>query len=75
VSDPQRTSQLVYVNDRPRPLDDGTTLFALLNALGLASRAGVAVAVNDAVVPRAAWSAHGLQGGDRILVIHASQGG
>lgn len=75
MSDQQSTSRLVYVNDSPRPLDAGTTLFALLSGLGLATRPGVAVAVNDAVVPRAVWNAHGLQAGDRVLVIHASQGG
>ena len=75
MSDQQNASHLIYVNDSPRPLDEGTTLVALLDELELAARPGVAVAVNDAVVPRAGWSARGLQGGDRVLIIHASQGG
>ncbi len=66
---------MVYVNDSARPLDGETTLLALLGDLGLAERAGVAVAVNDAVVPRTAWDGRTLLDGDRVLVIRASQGG
>lgn len=75
ATDPQNPSPLVYINDSPRALAAETTLFALLGELGLAERAGVAVAVNDAVVPRAHWNARLLQACDRVLVIHASQGG
>jgi sulfur carrier protein len=75
VPDQQPPKHLVYVNDNPRTLDRETTLFALLSGLGLTGRAGVAVAVNDAVVPRDRWDGRLLQGGDRVLVIHASQGG
>lgn len=50
-------------------------MLALLDEVALADRPGVAVAVNDAVVSRSDWSTRTLQGGDRILLIHASQGG
>jgi sulfur carrier protein len=36
---------------------------------------GVAVAVNDEVVPRRAWSATALADGDRVEVLTAVQGG
>jgi sulfur carrier protein len=77
VPDQDRHPQhhLVYVNDQPRPLDPSATLTTLLGQLGLADRPGVAVAVNQAVVPRADWQARALRDGDRVLVIHASQGG
>jgi sulfur carrier protein len=74
-TDPQATSPLVYVNDHPRPLGANRSLFALLTELALADRAGVAVALNDAVVPKAGWNERTLQNGDRVLVIQASQGG
>ena len=38
-------------------------------------RPGVAVAVNDAVVPRADWDGFQLHENDRIEVLHAVQGG
>ena len=36
---------------------------------------GIAVAVNDEVVPRSLWESTRLAAGDRIEVIHAVQGG
>ena len=68
-------SLTIRVNDEPRTLAVSTTLDALVRDLGLAGRKGVAVAVNNAVVPRAAWPAHFLADGDRVLVIRATQGG
>ena len=65
----------IHVNDTARELPSGTTLADLARQLDLAARRGVAVAVNDAVVPRAAWPARALADGDRVLVIQATQGG
>lgn len=65
----------IHVNDTPRELFASTTLDDLAVDLGLAGRRGVAVAVNDAVVPRAEWPARALAEGDRVLVIQATQGG
>ena len=65
----------IHVNDTARELAADATLAALARDLGLAERRGVAVAVNDAVVPRAAWPATALTEGDRVLVIQATQGG
>ena len=72
---PATASLTICVNDEPRALAGATTLAALVRALGLAERKGVAVAVNKSVVPRAAWPAHPLHDGDRVLVIRATQGG
>ncbi|WP_111467161.1 sulfur carrier protein ThiS [Microbacterium suaedae] len=36
---------------------------------------GIAVAVDDAVVPRRAWAAHRLGDGSRVEVLTAAQGG
>ena len=47
----------------------------LLRELGLAERKGVAIAINDEVVPRSTWPARPLADGERILVIQATQGG
>ncbi|MDD2764476.1 MAG: sulfur carrier protein ThiS [Opitutaceae bacterium] len=65
----------IFLNDRPRLLSGPTSLLMLLDQLGLAARKGVAVAVNDAVVPRTAWPACVLADADRVLVIQATQGG
>ena len=65
----------ISLNDQPRELASGATLADLLRELGLAERKGVAVAVDDAVVPRAAWPTQPLADGARVLVIRATQGG
>jgi sulfur carrier protein len=69
------TTIAIRVNDEPRSLAGATSLAELVHELGLVERKGVAVAVNDAVVPRAAWPVHALADGDRVLVIRATQGG
>jgi sulfur carrier protein len=43
--------------------------------LELATPKGFAIALNGAVVPRAAWAATALNDGDRIEIIRAMQGG
>ncbi len=65
----------IRVNDQPRRVDPGASLLDLLRELALAERKGVAVAINDDVVPRAAWPARALAESDRVLVIQATQGG
>ncbi len=66
----------IFVNDEPREVGSGeATVTALMGASGLPSLDGVAVAVNDGVVPRSQWPRRTLIDGDRVLVIRATQGG
>ena len=65
----------VSLNDQSRALADGARLADLLRELGLAERKGVAIAINDEVVPRSTWPTRALADGERILVIQATQGG
>ena len=65
----------VHVNDQPRSVADGAKLADLLCELGLAERKGVAIAINDEVVPRSAWPTRPLADSERVLVIQATQGG
>jgi sulfur carrier protein len=65
----------IRVNDQPSEVAAETALAELASALGLGERKGVAIAINDEVVPRAAWAGRRLVEGDRVLVIQATQGG
>ena len=65
----------IHINDTARDVPSAATLAALARELGLSDRRGVAVALNDAVIPRAAWPSQPLAEGDRVLVIQATQGG
>jgi sulfur carrier protein len=65
----------IHVNDQTRNVALDATLLDLLRDLALAERRGVAVAINDSVVPRTDWPARTLAEADRVLVIQAAQGG
>jgi sulfur carrier protein len=64
----------VTVNGEARPLDGDTTVAALVEAIGCGTK-GVAVAVNEEVVPRSTWAARTLDDGDRVEILKAAQGG
>lgn len=64
----------VTVNGEPQDLPRGQTVARLVTTF-TEQTAGVAVAVNDAVVPRGAWSTTELADGDRVEVLTAVQGG
>ncbi|WP_432753442.1 sulfur carrier protein ThiS [Streptomyces sp. JL2001] len=64
----------VSVNGEPRVLAGPLSLDVLVATLTTAP-AGVAAAVNEAVVPRSRWSATLLGEGDRVEVLTAVQGG
>jgi sulfur carrier protein len=64
----------VIVNGAARELAEGTTLAEVVAEL-TAAPTGVAVAVNDSVVPRGAWATTVLDDRDRVEVLTAVQGG
>lgn len=65
----------VYINDEARLFSASSTLLDALQELGLADRKGVAIAIDDSVVPRIHWRQRRLASGERVLVIQATQGG
>ena len=66
---------LIHVNGKSEPLA-AATLEALLAEKALETgQRGIAVALNGAVVPRAAWAATPLQPGDNVEIVRARQGG
>lgn len=69
------TEALIRVNGESEPLL-ATTIESLLadKAVDTGQR-GIAVALNGAVVPRAAWAATRLKAGDSIEIVRARQGG
>jgi sulfur carrier protein len=64
---------IINVNFEQVEVDDHTTVAALLQSLGYPDR-GIAVAVDQAVVPRSRW-ATALSDGASIEVVTAVQGG
>ena len=64
----------VTLNDEPRTFAAGATVADLVSALGLGPRR-IAVEVNRAIVPRAAYGSTVLHDGDTVEVIHFVGGG
>ena len=66
----------IRVNGESEPLGAKKTLEALLadKAVDTGQR-GIAVALNGAVVPRAAWRETPLRSGDSVEIVRARQGG
>ncbi|WP_346316977.1 sulfur carrier protein ThiS [Chitinophaga sp. YIM B06452] len=65
----------VLVNNKLYAVQPETTLAALLQFIQLSTRKGIAVAVNQKVVPRLSWSAITLRPADEVTIIQATQGG
>jgi sulfur carrier protein len=64
----------IRLNGEPRELAEGAGLAEAVAELTQAT-AGVAAAVNGAVVPRGSWAATPLRDGDQVEVVTAVQGG
>ena len=68
-------TMLVTINGVQRHLSDGATVASVLESLHRSDGRGVAVAVDDRVVPRSAWASTELSDGARVEVLVAVQGG
>ena len=64
----------IVINGQPRPVNEGTTVAALISELGLAGRP-VAVERNREVVPRAQHASTVLAAGDQLEVVTFVGGG
>jgi sulfur carrier protein len=66
----------ITVNGKKSTSSTGATVADVVRECGIAEDAtGVAVAVNDTVVPRGQWRARRLAAGDVVEIIRAVQGG
>lgn len=70
----KRNCMKVTVNSKETEVLDGCTLAQLALSLELPER-GVAVAVNNRMIPRTQWESYGLQPNDSLVIIKAACGG
>ncbi len=56
-------------------LPDTGTLADVLPLLDISRPGGIAIAVNDNVIPKGEWQQYKLQANDKVFVIRATQGG
>lgn len=64
----------IIVNGIPKEILENTILKELVDSI-LNDTKGVAIAINDAVIPKAQWSDLKLNQNDKVLFIKATQGG
>jgi len=65
----------VFVNNEPKEVQNQTTINQLLTDLNLNSAKGIAVAVNNQVVPKLTWEKFNVTENDKVTIIKATQGG
>lgn len=65
----------VFVNNTPINLTTVATLHQVLEQQHLYVLRGIAVAVNNNVIPKAEWQQKVLANNDKITIIRATQGG
>jgi sulfur carrier protein len=65
----------IRVNGESEPLAAATLAALLAEKAVDTEQKGIAVALNGAVVPRAAWPQTALRSGDSVEIVRARQGG
>lgn len=64
----------VFINHTAHEIEEDSTISLLIQKLQLPIK-GIAISVNETVIPKAQWESHQLNNQDQILIITASQGG
>lgn len=65
----------ITINGKSREIAPPYSVEALLSELFPASAKGIAIAINQSVVPRSDWPDHLLRPHDQVTLITATQGG
>ena len=65
----------IQLNNQSKEIASCTSIQQLLDEVVGQKQKGIAVAVNNTVVPKAVWVNHMLQANDNIFIIKAAQGG
>jgi sulfur carrier protein len=65
----------IVINDRTYSVHAQSTVLDIIEQLNISDRDGIAVAVNDTVIPVDAWESSVLHSEDEIVLINAVHGG
>ena len=66
---------LVSVNNQSVTLPLACSLAGLVDQFGFRDRKGMAIAVNQQIIPKSTWDSYALNENDQVTIIHATQGG
>ena len=65
----------IIVNGENMQFQESISVFALLSQLQLLDKKGIAVAINEEILPKSKWETSFLKSADKIIIIHATAGG
>ena len=65
----------ITINNKTHLIAENTSLYEIVFSQLGEQQKGIAIAVNDSVIPKSNWEKHILQSTDHILIIKATQGG
>jgi len=65
----------IIINEKPYRIKNGATIDEALKEAQIENRFGIAVAVNNVVIPKALWEDTSLYPNDQITIINAIFGG
>jgi len=66
---------VLFINNQKKEFSDRLSVVQLVQNLQLQSGRGLALAVNDQVVPKSEWETYSLNELDKVTIIRATQGG
>ena len=65
----------IYINEQRQEIASDMNIHRLVTEILQLQMGGIAVAINESVVPRAAWESTSLSENDKLLLIKACSGG
>ncbi len=65
----------VFINNELKQFGETLSVSDLLKSFDLEGKKGIAIAINNAVVPKQSWNEHALKENDKVTIIRATQGG
>ncbi len=65
----------ITINAKPYKMEEASNLIAVLEKAKVINRFGIAIAVNNVVVPKTQWEKFVLKDKDNIIIINAISGG
>lgn len=65
----------IYINDELLQIDENDTLQQVIDNVQIKRKKGIAVAVDNQVIPRNQWTHYYLKENAKVVIITATQGG
>lgn len=65
----------ITINNQLKKVDSEFTIQQLIDLELADKQKGIAVAINNSVIPKTEWAKHFIKANDSILIIKATQGG